>query len=160
MVAALNDVWVVIGLKVSGLLSCAGSGYIVQDVLRNPNKRSKSIYHRIMVGLSTMDILSSFFFWVLGSWVMPEGSWQWAVGNITTCDIAAFLGMTGWLGSALYHCSLTTYYLLQLKYNWADRRIKNIEKWLHIVPWSISLVYGIVGLTTKSFGPAPAGFCA
>ena len=147
-----------IAVKIGGSLSCAGSAYILQDVLRNPNKRTKSIYHRIMLGLSTMDILSSFFFFIIGSWAMPEGSWIWAVGNIFTCDIVAFLGFIGHLGSPLYNCSLATFYLLQLKYGWSERKMKAIEKWLHIVPCSGALAGSMFILVTKMFGPL-LGIC-
>ena len=118
-------------LKVGGTLSCAGSVYIVQDILRNTDKR-KNIYHRLMLGLSTMDILSSIFLWIISSWAMPKGSYLWAAGNLTTCDVCGFLGLIGWIGAPMYNCALATYYLLQLKYNWADQRMKAIEKWLHI----------------------------
>ena len=144
--------------KIGGALSCAGSGYIFQDVLRDPNKRLKSTYHRIMLGLSIMDIISSFFLWFIGSWAMPKGSWSWSAGNITTCDIAGFLGNTGWAASPFYNCTLATFYLLQLKYNLSDRRMKAAEKWLHIVPWSITLAIGIAMLSTKMYGPS-GGIC-
>jgi hypothetical protein len=144
--------------KIGGVLSCVGSGYIIQDVLRNPDKRTKSIYHRIMVGLSTMDILSSFM-WFIGSWAMPKDSWRlWPAGTVATCDAAAFFGMIGWLASPLYNCSLATYYLLQLKYNWTDRKIKRIEKWFHIVPCSIALTFSITALSNKMLGPN-GGYC-
>ena len=85
------------------------------------------------MGLSTMDILSSFFLWFLGSWAMPKGSWIWTAGNIVTCDIAAAIGGIGYIGSSLYNCSLATFYLLQLKYNWSDRKMKSIENVVNIV---------------------------
>ena len=144
--------------KIGAVLSCMGSSYILQDVLRDPNKRTKSIYHRLMVGVSTMDMISSFFIYFIGSWAMPKGTWIWAVGNIITCDIAAFLGGIGYIGSPLYNCSLATYYLLQLKYGWSERRMKAIEKWLHIVPWTVAVVGSVCILSTKMFGPF-AGIC-
>ena len=147
-----------IAVKIGGSLSCAGSAYILQDVLRDPNKRTKSIYHRIMLGLSTMDILSSVFEWFIGSWAMPKGSWIWAAGNITTCDIAGFVSVIGYIGSPLYNCSLATFYLLQLRYGWPERRMKAIEKWLHIVPCLVTLVVCIYFLATELFGPS-LGIC-
>ena len=156
--SAMSSIWdhryytQIVG-KVGGALSCVGSAYILQDVLRDPNKRTKSIYHRIMLGLSVMDILSSFFAWFIGSWAMPKGSWMWTAGNIVTCDIAGFFSGIGYIGSPLYNCSLATFYLLQLRYGWPERRMKAIEKWMHIVPWSVSLVFVITTLATNMFGP-------
>ena len=90
---------------------------------------------------------------------MPKGSWLWAAGNIITCDIASFLGGMGYMGSPLYNCSLVTYYLLQIKYNWSDQRIKVIEKWFHIVPWLITISLSGLIAVTKSSGPF-SGFCS
>ena len=140
--------------RIGGLLSCTGSGYILQDVLRNPDVHSNSIYRHIMLGLSTMDILSSLFFWFIGSWAMPKGSGPASAGNMTTCDIAAVLGFVGTLGSTLYNGALSTYFLLQLKYNWVDRRMEEIEKWLHIVPCAIPLLGSIPIFAAKMFGPS------
>ncbi len=107
-----------------------------------------------------MDILLSFFAHVLSSWPMPKGSYLWAVGNVASCDAAAFIGRIGYLGSPLYNCSLASYYSLQLKYNWTDHRMKQAEKWFHIVPWSVSILICIAALSTKSLGPSGAGYCA
>jgi hypothetical protein len=149
----------VIALKFGGTLSCAGSAFIIQDVLRNPYKRCESIYHRLMLGLSIMDVLSSFFIWTISSWAMPKGSYLWAVGTLTTCDICGFIGTVGWIGSPMYNCALATYYFLQLKCNWFDRRIKAIEKWLHIVPWVVSLGVAVLALSMNAIGPG-YGYCA
>ena len=137
--------------KITGTASAIGSGYIVQDVLRNPPKR-KSTYHRVMLGLSCADIFYSIA-WILGSWPMPKGTQLFAAGNVTTCDIFGFIQLVGGLASVMYNCSLTTYYFLQLNCNLVDRKMKNVEKWLHIVPWSVAFVPGIVGLILQGYGP-------
>ncbi len=148
-----------ISYKVGGTISCIGSTYIIQDVLRHPDKRSKSIYHRIMVGLSLMDILSSFFTFFLGSWPMPRGApYLWAAGTMALCDAAGFIGWFGVLGSPLYNCSLASFYSLQLKYSWTDHRIRSVEKWFHIVPCSIAFLFSIIAISTKTLGPA-GGYC-
>ncbi len=41
--------------KITGALSFLGSFYIVCDVLRDPRKR-KTPYHRIMLGMSILDM--------------------------------------------------------------------------------------------------------
>jgi len=147
-------------MKVGGSISCFGSGYIIQDVLRNQDKRSTSIYHRIMVGLSTMDILLSFFAFFLGTWPLPkDASFLWAAGNMQSCEAVGFIAGVGYVGSPMYNCSLASFYLLQLKYNWPDHKMKKVEKWFHIVPCSLALVYSITALCTNTFGPSPSGFC-
>jgi hypothetical protein len=139
--------------RIMGTISVIGSGYVIQDVLRNPEKRRTSTFHRLMVGLSTADIISSFFSHVLSTSPMPKGYHVLAIGSVATCDIQGFVGMLGCLVTALYNCSLTTYYLVQVRYNWVDRRIKALEKWLHLVPWSVGLVVAIIPLLLQGYGP-------
>ena len=52
----------IITAKISSGLSILGSSYIVQDVLRDLEKRNKSSCHRIMLALSSSDITFSFVF--------------------------------------------------------------------------------------------------
>ena len=139
--------------KLSGTLSFLGSSFIIQDVLRNPNQRARGPYHRIMVGLSTLDLFVTISQSILTSWPMPSGYYIMAVGNVYTCDAAGFVASIGHYGIPLYNCALATYFLLELKYSWGESRIKAAEKWFHIVPWMTGVVMAIVGLVTQSFGP-------
>ena len=113
-----------------------------------------------MVGLSVMDILLSLFAFVLGSWPLPkEAPILWAVGNMASCEAAGFIAGVGYIGSPMYSCSLVSFYLLQLKYNWPDRKMKKAEKWFHIVPCAFAFLFCLVALCTKSLGPTPTGLC-
>jgi hypothetical protein len=136
--------------KITGAISCSGSGYIIYDVLKNPIKRKKP-YHRIVLGMSVIDCFSSFFLYFLSSWPEPRGYHVYAYGNDATCDAQGFLGNIGIIGVPLYNCSLATFYLLVLKYEWTDGRMRRIEKWFHIIPWLISLSFSCVALAFNSF---------
>jgi hypothetical protein len=135
-----------------GTISLIGSMYVIQDVLRNEQKRNHT-FHRLMVGLSTSDILSSFFVHILSTAPIPKGYHMFSVGNVATCDAQGFINTLCFYVTTLCNCSLTTYYLVQLKYNWINKRIKALEKWLHIVPWSTGLSIAIAGLVFKVYGP-------
>lgn len=146
---------IVIVPKISGGLSFISSAYIVYDICANPPKRRGpgAFYHKIMLGMSLLDCSSSFFGSFLGSWAMPKGYHYYAVGTQATCDGAAFFHQLGTLGTPLYNCSLMTFLLLQVKYNWTAARIKKVEKWFHIVPWTVCLIVAIAGFPLKVYGP-------
>ena len=72
----------------------------------------------------------------LGSWTMPRGSQLFAVGSKGTCTLAGLFVYMTVFSTPLYNCSLATYYFLQLRLNWVNRRIKAVERWLHILPWT------------------------
>lgn len=135
-----------------GAISVLGSAYIIQDVLRDPQKR-KHTFHRIMVGLSTIDLLSSFFTHVLSTTLMPSGYHMLAVGSIATCDAQGFITTLSGYATPLYNCSLSTYYLVQLKHNWPTRRVEALEKWLHIVPLALGLIGATTLLALNAYGP-------
>jgi hypothetical protein len=138
--------------RTMGTISLIGSSYVIQEVLRNEQKR-KHTFHRLMVGLSFSDILSSFFVHILSTSPLPKGYQVFAVGSIATCDAQGFILYSCIFVTTLYNCSLATFYLVQLKYNWTNRRIKALEKWLHVVPWSVGLVMAIFALIFKMYSP-------
>lgn len=143
----------IIASKVSSSLSLLGSIYVLQDVVRDPQKRNQSIYHRTILGVSASDFLVAIFF-LLGTWPQPKGENLFAAGNDQTCDVAGFFTVLSWLLSPLYNCSLATYYLLQLKLNWVEHRIKAAEKWMHIAPWSLSIVIPLMAVFMGDLGPS------
>ena len=143
--------------KATALLSIAGSAYVIQDVLRDPRKRKESTFHRLMVGVCISDIIYSFFLWFLGSWVMPKGSQLYAIGNNVTCQICASIGTSAGLCTYFYTASLATYYLLLLRLNWEQARIRAAEKYLHLIPIFVVLVDTIVNFCAGGYRSAAFG---
>ena len=139
--------------KITAALSILGSSYVIQDIVRNPEKRNESIYHRLMFGLSCSDVIFSFFGWFLSTWVMPKESHLFAVGSESTCIASGFFHYMTALSTPLYNCSLATFYFLQLRLNWTKRKIMAIEKWFHILPWTVGLIGAITAAALSSLGP-------
>lgn len=55
--------------RVAAACSLMGSSWIVLEVLRDAQKRKK-VYHRIMLGMSSFDIIASMCYF-LGRWPLP-----------------------------------------------------------------------------------------
>ena len=138
--------------KVSGGLSFLSSSFVIFDILKDPRKR-QTTYHRLILGVSISDALSSLAFF-LGTWVMPKGSTWGAVGSSGSCSFVGFFGQWGILGTFFYNAALATYYLLILKYNWSTTKVKKAEPCFHafalLTAWSI----GIYGLAKNLYGSA------
>ncbi len=138
--------------KVTGGISVISSSSVIADVLRDARKR-RTTYHRLVLGISVSDAVSSLAFF-LGTWPMPQGSSWGAVGNVYTCDVIGFVGQAGTTGTYLYNVVLSTYYLLMLKYRWETSRLKRVEPLLHafalITSWSIATFM----LSKKIYGGA------
>jgi len=95
--------------KVAGLVSFVGSGLIVASVLKSKKKRSHT-YHRLLFGISCVDMSSSF--WLgLSTWPIPEETGLlWAAGNQQTCSLQGFFTQFG-ITSSFYNASLSLYFL-------------------------------------------------
>jgi hypothetical protein len=151
--------------KISGALSILGSGYIVYEVLSCKKRWKESPYHRILLGLSISDILTSFFVFFLGSWMIPaegtEGPYESsAKGTQVTCNFQGFMVMLG-LASPLYNGALSVYYLLLLRYNWTPRQmVRRIEPWMHGIIILYSLLGASLGLVLEFYSPNSVGQCS
>ena len=94
-------------MKMSSIASISGSSYIIYQVLALGKNRSSDggrqlgkFYHRIMLCLSSFDIIGSFGLFI-GSWMIPadvvENFHYENIGTVTTCDIAGFMVHIGQL---------------------------------------------------------------
>jgi hypothetical protein len=126
--------------KVAATLSISGSGYIVIDCFRRRRKtKDQNTYRRLMIGLSVCDLLMSAGLFT-STWPMPkETPHVWgAVGTVESCEAIGFLEQAGVIAT-MYNGSLSTYYLLKIRYGWTSSQIACVEPWMHAIP----LIFGI-----------------
>jgi hypothetical protein len=136
--------------KFAASLSIFGSLYILYDcsigVRKQPHRpKIASTYHRLLMGLSVCDILMSVGLFT-STWAMPhdtENVWG-AHGTVATCEAIGVLEQAG-VAAVLYNASLSTYYLLRIRFGWHPFQLNRIEVWLHLAPL-------LFGLTTMMAG--------
>ena len=132
--------------KCSATLSIIGSTYILQYILRRPAKR-RTVFSRLMVGLSTSDVVASVCFF-LSTWPVPagtEGAYG-AVGTTETCTAQGFFGQAAYLCTPLFNGVLAFYYLLVIRYQWREDQLKRIEPYLLAGPPLIAVGVALAGL--------------
>jgi hypothetical protein len=126
--------------KISASLSIFGSSYILYDALVRSSNNGLSTYHRLMIGLSISDLLMSIGLFT-STLPMPSDTpdVQFAVGNTQKCAAVGFLEQAG-VAAVMYNASLSTYYLLRIRYGWPTSKLVQAEKWaLHSIP----IVFGL-----------------
>mmetsp|Transcript_13064 Transcript_13064/g.19794 ORF Transcript_13064/g.19794 Transcript_13064/m.19794 type:complete len:600 (-) Transcript_13064:164-1963(-) len=145
---------------ITGSISFAASLTIIISILCSNTKLSTS-YRRLVFGISVYDLFQSIC-QAVSSMPMPVsvtsgggGNDVWlAFGNDTTCAVQSVVFTIGYTGTLLYSLALTIYFLLVVKYNTDDSRIKKyVEPILHVVPIVWSCVFSICMLLTYSYGP-------
>jgi len=139
--------------KIFAFPSILGSIYIIQHVLRN-GKRSKRVYHRLLLSMSSMDLIFSMKEF-MSTWVLPKDSSSTfgASGTAGTCTAAGFFGQGSGLTSILYNGALTLFFLLTIRFGWTESRVRKIEPAMHVIPIAIGWGTAIAGLPLDLYHP-------
>ncbi|CAB9518798.1 expressed unknown protein [Seminavis robusta] len=127
----------------TGSISIVGSGQIIYMVLTS---EKKTPYRRILLGLSSCDILSSMHL-ILQPYLMPSGTAVWAFGNEATCDALGFFQQ---LASCdiWYNTMLSFYFLLHVTVRYAvleNNFARTYEPWMHLFSLGWPLITASIG---------------
>ena len=140
--------------KIPAFLSVMGSTMIISSVLRSKINRG-NMQQRLLCAMSCFD-LSISTVWLLTNLFIPEdySKYPWTVGNDASCKAQGFIVQLCSISSILYNATLSLYYLLVVKFNWKQRDLEKIEKWMHICPIMVGLTTAIASLVLDVYHPA------
>ena len=74
-------------------LSVAGSALIIWVIVNERQSLRRSVYHRILLGMSVLDFFNSLSMIVFGPWAVPKqesDTVYHARGTFTTCAVSGF----------------------------------------------------------------------
>ncbi len=137
-----NKLWFT-NVTIASSISIISSSLIIIAIFRSP-RRWGTIYHRIMLGMSSMDILTSLAM-VFKTLPVPKTediyNLEMASGTQGTCNAQGFTLFMGLTGSLCYVCGLTLYYFCRIQLRMRDGNImrKGIEICIH----SLSIVFSV-----------------
>jgi len=139
-----------------------GSSHILALVYKKwKHDRSRvDPYQRIMAGYSAFDILFSFFYWFLGSWMTPrETGWYGAVGNTATCAMQGFFFFMGY-GTAMYQFTLSLQMLLLVTFMWTPKKFERLLEYkIHIFIGVSAVIVSCFSLFFNGYNPQCGGTC-
>lgn len=151
----------VLAQKISSGLSIMGSGYIIGLTYAKYKKKKSSVdsYQRIMAGYSMFDVVLSFFYWFLGTWMTPkETGWWGAMGNQITCSIQGYFFYFGY-GITMYQMLLSLQMVLLVKYLWTPSKFeRTIEFRMHKFIAVSAVILGSFPLFFQGYNPE-CGLC-
>eukprot|EP00579_Thalassiosira_antarctica_P008764 CAMPEP_0201901710 /NCGR_PEP_ID=MMETSP0902-20130614/54572_1 /ASSEMBLY_ACC=CAM_ASM_000551 /TAXON_ID=420261 /ORGANISM="Thalassiosira antarctica, Strain CCMP982" /LENGTH=564 /DNA_ID=CAMNT_0048435681 /DNA_START=125 /DNA_END=1820 /DNA_ORIENTATION=+ len=146
----------VIAPKISSAFSIMGSSHILKLVWGKwrTSKSGIDTYQRIMVGFSIFDILFSFFYWFLGTWMTPSDTGWWgAVGNTQTCSVQGFFSAL-LFGTAMYQMMLSLQMLLLVHFMWnPDEFAFRIERKMHFLNIIGVILIAVIPLFFDGYNP-------
>lgn len=139
--------------KFTSSLSVLGSSMIISQVLMSKKNRG-NVQQRLLCAMNCVDVAVSTVWFLTNAFVPP---WMpqlpWTFGNQASCSFQGFIVQTS-ISSVIYNACLSLYYLLIVKYNYKDRQMKKIEKWMHLVPLTFGIVTAIAALALDIYNPA------
>ena len=144
--APLSDgqvISLIVSSTISAGLSVVGSSFILCWLLKT--KKRASVYRRIMLGMSMIEVVTSFFIMIQPYLIPADGGRLWAHGNQQTCSMFGFFFQIG-TAVPLYNVSLNTYFLLTVAYGMSEAKFaKQIEPAMHAIPILYPLLTACIG---------------
>lgn len=132
------DLWILLS-RISGSISLLCSLALIVHISRDRRKRS-SIYHQIILGISSCDFISSIFF-ILADVPAPATPG----GDDSFCKAQGFFLQLGF-GAMFFNVSLTLYYMLTIAQGWTESRIRRVRVYLLAIPFGLGLVLACAGI--------------
>ena len=138
--------------RITGSISVCSSIALIY-LIATSESRLRTVYHRLMLGVSISDIIASVAM-ALTSLPMPthenvahsyhdwenDNTTATRLGNIETCEAQGFCFTLGSIMSYSYIGALCFYYLCTIVFRMSQEKIqKKVEPFLHIVPIVLGL---------------------
>jgi len=146
-------------------LSVLGSFAIIHVISKSKDKLHTTL-NRLLIGLCIGDLLASIPMAFSTAIIKYEErsladdngemiSYQIPVAtNQAACHTQGFFIVLGGILSPFYNCALCLYYVCVVKWNYSDAKItRNIEPFLHAIPWLWALRSAIIASATNSIHP-------
>lgn len=138
--------------SISGFISLLGSTAILAILWRDRRKKLRHAYHRILLGVSVYDFISSLNF-IVSFLAVPKGLFWGARGSTLTCEINGFL-LCLMATVALYNLGLSIYYVLVIRYGKTQKHIERfVEPFIHIISISVPFGFGMWYWLSDLFNP-------
>ena len=132
-----TDLWLLL-TRISGSISLVCSGSLLVYILKDKMKRS-SIYHQIILGISSCDFISSIFFVLADITAPPDDP------NASFCKAQGFFLQLGF-AAMFYNVSLTLFYMLTIAEGYRESRIRQIQIYLLGLPFGLGLILACAGI--------------
>jgi len=135
----------------SAILSLIGSSTIVLKIARNLYRQKTTVpYDRIMLGLSTCDIVASCVY-ASSPFLLPAATSKrpWAFGTSSSCQFLGLVTQLACVWAIWYNCLLSCYFLLTVRFQVKRETFaKKYELWMHLsgaIFFPITAIVGYLG---------------
>ncbi|KAL9188855.1 hypothetical protein ACHAXT_011345 [Thalassiosira profunda] len=142
----------------SAIISLLSSIYVIHHILCSQPQKRQRLYHRLVLALNVAVIPLSLAY-LLGPFAIPEGTpySPAASGTQQSCTFVGFLAIMYVLVVPFYYASLSLQAYLAIKHNFREQKYKWVEKWIHVVAYTIPLALASTAAATENINPGGSG---
>ncbi|KAK1744352.1 hypothetical protein QTG54_004885 [Skeletonema marinoi] len=148
---AEENIYVLIFMRLFGLVSMIASGFIIRDITRKLYSRpgaflkKVSLTQSILIVMSIGDFGGAFFVQFISTWMVPfHSQLLGSVGSQQSCVAQGFLSTFFYSLSALSNASLAVAYCLIVRLGWKDKDKSKNRLPFVLTPFLISIVLAVV----------------
>ena len=151
-------------MMTTGTLSVIGSSMLIYNCVKKLQQGLNMTYHRLLLGMSVLDVIASFLCGTLVIVLVPResGALGTFIGTQETCSLQGF-GFQLSVGVPLYSASLSIYFAISILLAQIHARVDSasvstkvhryLEPVLHFIPISVALSTAIIGLVGQWYNP-------
>jgi len=138
-------------------LSIIGSSAIMYMIISDRKSKLRHPYHRIMLMMSTFDVIQSLTIAVGAAAIPRESDFYGAKGNERSCDAQGFFMMLGY-AVPLYNSCLQIFYVLSIRYGISAQQFSKFEPALHAISILFPLSWAVF-FTARGYNSPWVFFC-
>jgi hypothetical protein len=141
-------------------VGCAFAWFGTISIIYIARRKLNSIYHRLLFVISWVEFLSNFLGFFAPIMMDKDTGYPLAHGNQATCSMLGVVLLFSVISKAFSSCYISMYFMLSIRYNWKDERIRAYEWFAYMFAFCIPFSYSVVGLAYDFFNPNAIRLCA
>jgi hypothetical protein len=141
-------------------VGCAFTWFGTISIIWIARRKLNSIYHRLLFVISWVELISNFVGFLAPILMDKDTGYPLAHGNQATCSTVGVVLLFSVISKAFSSCFISMYFMLTIRYNWKDDRIRAYEWSAYLLAFIVPFSYSVVGLVNDFFNPNPTRLCA
>lgn len=143
-----------------GATGCALTWFGSLSIIYIARRKLNSIYHRLLFVVSWVELMTNLIAFFAPIMMNKETGYPLARGNQATCSTLGAVLLFAVVSKAFSSCYISIYFMLTVRYNWRDEKIRAYEGFAYLVAFIVPFSYCVVGFVNDFFNPNAARFCA
>ena len=143
-----------------GGVGCVLTWFGATSIIYISRRKLTNIYHRLLFVIAWIELISSSIGFFSPFMMNKATGYPLAIGNQESCSTVAVVILFAVISKAMSSCFISIYFMLTIRYNWKDKKVRAYERPAYLIAFAIPFSYCVVGLVKGFFNPNEFRLCA